>query len=166
MRKLTVMGLALLALTFVYACGGSDKGQKGENAVPAAPQQAQPKIAPMGKPVIEVPETVKGKWKSVTLVIEDKEKKQFKDLGVKVGETAKIPGSDLSITVKEFFPSFVMRGSNITSASNETNNPAAQVVVQEGGSEIFNGWLFARYPTTHAFSHPKYAITLKEGVAK
>jgi hypothetical protein len=115
---------------------------------------------------VEVPEAIKGKWKAVVLVVEDKEKKSFKEHTVNIGEKFKVPGSDLTVVVKEFFPSFVMQGSSITSTSNEPTNPAAQVEVSEGGSLVFSGWLFARYPTTHAFSHPKYAITLKEGVAK
>ena len=102
----------------------------------------------------------------VTLVITDKEKKSAKDYFAGMGDKLKVPGSDLTVEVKEYFPSFVMQGSNITSSSNEPNNPAAQVVVSEGGAEIFSGWLFARYPTTHAFAHPRFAITLKEGVKK
>lgn len=164
MKKTVVLASSILALSFLYACGGSPSAPKNPPA--PAGQQGQPQIAPIGKPVVEVPEAVKGKWKAVVLVLEDKEKKTFKEHTVKIGEKFKVPGSDLTIVVKEFLPAFVMQGSNITSTSNEPNNPAAEIVVSEGGSEVFNGWLFARYPTTHAFSHPKYAITLKEGVAK
>ena len=163
MKKLAALTLSTLALTFIAACGGS------EPAPPPSGNAAQPgaqQIAPMGKPVVEVPEIVKGKWKAVVLVVEDKEKHTTKEQTVALGEKYKIPGSDLAIQVKQFFPSFVMQGSSITSTSNEPNNPAAQVSVTEGGSEVFNGWLFARYPTTHAFTHPRFAITLKAGVPR
>lgn len=161
MRKFLLTAIAILSMAFLFACGG----EKQQPEKSAAPQGGQA-IPPVGKPVVEVPDAVKGKWKGVVLAIEDKEKKTSKEHRVNIGEKFKVPGSDITVMVKEFFPSFVMQGSNITSASNEPNNPAAQVVVAEGGSEIFNGWLFAKYPTTHAFSHPKYAIILKEGIAK
>jgi len=161
MRKSLLTAIAIFSMAFIFACGG-EKQPSEKNGTPQGGQT----IPPIGKPVIEVPAAVKGKWKGVVLVIEDKEKKTSKEHIVKIGEKFKVPGSDITVMVKEFFPSFVMQGSSITSTSNESGNPAAQVVVAEGGSEIFNGWLFAKFPTTHAFSHPKYAITLKEGIAK
>jgi hypothetical protein len=161
MRKFLLTAIAIIPIAFLFACGG----EKQQPEKSTAPQGGQA-IPSIGKPVVEVPAAVKGKWKGVVLVIEDKEKKDSKEHPVNIGEKFKVPGSDLTVMVKEFFPSFVMQGSSITSASNEPNNPAAQVVVAEGGSEIFNGWLFAKFPTTHAFSHPKFAIILKEGIAK
>jgi hypothetical protein len=166
MKKYVALALSTLALTVITACGGSEQPAAPTQGGAAQPGTAGQQIAPVGKPVVEVPEIVKGKWKGVILVIEDKEKKTTTEHTVSLGEKFKIPGSDLGVLVKEFFPSFVMQGSSITSTSNESNNPAAQVVVSEGGSEVFNGWLFARYPTTHAFSHPRFAITLKGGVPK
>jgi hypothetical protein len=163
MKRILFTVISVASLTLLFACGGSKQAPPQAGA-PAPGAQGQPNIPPMGKPVVEVPVAIKGKWKGVTLVIEDKEKKAFKEYFAGLGQRFKVPGSDITVDVKEFFPSFVMQGSNITSSSNEPNNPAAQVVVSEGGSEIFSGWLFARYPTTHAFSHPKFAITLKEGV--
>jgi len=161
MRKTLLTVIVIFSMTFIFACGG----EKQPPEKSGAPRGGQV-IPPVGKPVIAVPASVKGKWKGVVIVVEDKEKKTSKEHAVNIGEKFKVPGSDMTVTVKEFFPSFVMQGSNITSTSNEPDNPAAQVVVAEGGSEIFNGWLFAKFPTTHAFSHPKYAITLKEGIAK
>ena len=163
-KKILVLALSVASLTMLFACGGGKQAPPQAGAPAPGVQGQQPSIPPMGKPVVEVPEAIKGKWKGVTLVIEDKEKKSFKEYFAGLGQRFKVPGSDITVDVKEFFPSFVMQGSNITSSSNDPNNPAAQVVVSEGGSEIFSGWLFARYPTTHAFSHPKFAITLKEGV--
>ena len=161
MRKSILTVMALFSITFIFACGG-EKQPPEKSSVPQGGQT----VPPVGKPVIDVPVAVKGKWKGVVLVIEDKVKQTSKEHTVNIGEKFKVPGSDISVVVKEFFPSFVMQGSNITSTSNRPENPAAQVVVAEGGSEIFNGWLFTKYPTTHAFSHPRYAITLKEGIAK
>jgi Uncharacterized protein conserved in bacteria (DUF2155) len=120
----------------------------------------------MGASFVDVPDTVKGRWSGVVLEISDKKNSSSGEYTVPLGSALKVPGSDLRVEVKEYLPAFVMQGSTITSLSNEPNNPAAFVSVSEGGSEIFAGWLFSRYPTTHAFSHPRFAITLKEGVPK
>ncbi|HLB25592.1 MAG TPA: DUF2155 domain-containing protein [Nitrospirota bacterium] len=165
MKRFAMLALSLSASVILFSCGGEKPGPEKGAAAPGAQPQEQ-KVMPMGKPVVEVPEAIKGKWKGVVLVVEDKDKKSLKEHTAEIGKQFKIPGSDLSVVVQEFFPSFVMQGTSITSTSNEPNNPAAQVVVSEGGVEVFNGWLFARYPTTHAFSHPKFAITLKQGVPK
>lgn len=145
MKKSLMLSLAILAVVTIFAaCGGEKK--------PAETKPQTQAIPPMGKPVVEVPEAVKGKWKAVVLSVENKETKKVTEETVALGEKYKLPGSDLSILVSDFFPSFVMQGSKITSISNEANNPAAQIVVSEGGTEVFHGWLFGRYPTTHAFA--------------
>jgi hypothetical protein len=53
-----------------------------------------------------------------------------------------------------------MDGTTLTSQSNEPKNPAAQVRIYENNAEIFKGWLFSLYPTTHALQHPRYGFTL------
>ena len=172
MKKAAIVLAALSVAAILFACGGQKNPPEGATpAQPQAPATAapgaqQPAIPPMGKTVVQVPDVIKGKWKGVVLVIEDKEKKSRTDAKVNIGESYKVPGSDLTVTVKEFFPSFVMQGASITSTSNEQNNPAASIAVQEGGKEIFSGWLFANYPTTHAFTHPKFGITLKAGTPR
>ena len=35
----------------------------------------------------------------------------------------------------------------MTSVSNETKNPAAQIVISKDGKEFFKGWLFSLYPS-------------------
>jgi len=79
---------------------------------------------------------------------------------VAIGSEVSIPNAGLSIRVENFLPHFVMEGTTLTSQSNEPKNPAAQIRIIEGGKEIFKGWLFSLYPTTHAFQHPKYGFTL------
>ena len=119
----------------------------------ALPQKGQ-------EATVSLPAEVKGKWKSIKITVEDKNKKSKKDYTIAVGAGQDIPGSKLNVKVLEFVPSFVMQGLNITSASAEPNNPAAKVVISDGGKEVFKGWLFQKFPTTHAFSHPEYAVTL------
>jgi hypothetical protein len=110
--------------------------------------------------VVVVPDSVKGKWKAVKIAVTDKETNKETVYSVAIGGTFTIPNTDLSLKVDNFLPHFMMEGTTLTSQSNEPKNPAAQVRIVEGGKEIFRGWLFSLYPTTHAFQHPKYGFTL------
>jgi len=78
----------------------------------------------------------------------------------------KVPDSDLTLKVGSFLPHFTMAGDQITSATNNLENPAAQIEVFQGGKEIFHGWLFAKFPAVHPFQHDKYGLLLLEGVKK
>lgn len=159
MKKLALTALAAVTVFSLSACGSEPAKPRGTAGGVMPAERKEVRV----KPVVEVPASVKGKWKGVVIVIEDKDRKSTKEAVVKLGEKYRVPASDMTVEVKTFLPAFVMQGTSISSESNEPSNPAAQVLVMEGGSEIFAGWLFARYPTTHAFSHPRFAITLKEG---
>jgi hypothetical protein len=110
--------------------------------------------------VVVVPASVQGKWKAVRIAVTDKTTSKETVYTVPIGSTLQIPGSNLSIMVGNFLPHFVMEGTTLTSQSNEPKNPAAQVRILENDKEIFKGWLFTLYPTTHAFQHPVYGFTL------
>src|SRR3990172_3513779 len=103
MKWLSIVGLSL-ALAVVAAC------QKKEEAAPPPPpppamSQGLPGSAPADIPKIEgggvtvVPEHVKGKWKAVVLVVEDKAQKQTKDYTMVLGQRLKIPGSAIDVEV-------------------------------------------------------------------
>ena len=107
------------------------------------------------------PPVSKGRWRAVVVGVTDKQTGKETVYEAHLGTRTPIPNSDISITVDTFLPHFIMQGTTLTSQSNEPKNPAAQIRVSEGGEEIFKGWLFALYPTTHAFQHPRYGFTLK-----
>jgi hypothetical protein len=137
-------------------------------------QQGQPggMMMPKGKTVLQVPDFVKGKLSAARIILEDKMTKKKLEYTVKLNSDFPVPNSDLKITVGEFIPDFRMNGLNLTSASNQPNNPALAIRVFEGGKQIFPapgkqwGWLFAKVPAIHPFEHQKYGIFLKEGVKK
>jgi hypothetical protein len=110
--------------------------------------------------IVVVPDSVKGKWKAVRIAVNDKIAKKESVHTINIGSELAIPGSDLVIKVENFLPQFVMEGTTLTSQSNEPKNPAAQIRINQGGKEIFKGWLFSLYPTTHALQHPQYSFTL------
>jgi hypothetical protein len=152
--------------------------QPGPIQSPQMPLQQAPQ-APMGnmnmptiKTTVVVPESVKGKWSAVTIIVEDKVAKSSKEYTVNLNSDFKIPDSDLKIHVGDFLPDFKMQAGTLTSSSNTPNNPAVGIRVLEGGKQIFPvpgkqwGWLFAKMPNVHPLRHPKYNINLKEGIPK
>jgi hypothetical protein len=110
--------------------------------------------------VVVVPECVKGKWQAVKIAVLDKSVNKRRVYNIAIGSEIKLPGSDLTLKVLNFLPHFVLEGTTLTSQSNELKNPAAHIGVSEGKREIFRGWLFRLYPTTHAFQHPQYSFAL------
>jgi hypothetical protein len=131
----------------------------GCNEKKAKPAPAHPKAA-KSPSVVVVPDSVKGKWKAVKIQVVDKNAKTQHVYTIPIGSEIELPGSNLSLKVENFLPHFTMEGTTLTSQSNEPRNPAAQLVVKENGKEIYKGWLFTLYPTTHAFQHPQYGFTL------
>ncbi len=137
--------------------------------VPQAPMQ---RAMPMGQTKVVVPDSVKGKWTGVKLLVENKETKESKEYTVNLNGDMKVPNSNLKIHVGDFLPDFKMEGLTLTSVSNEPKNPAVAIRVWEGDKQIFPtpgkkwGWLFSKMPSIHPLMHPKYGIFLKEGVPK
>ncbi|AMV70926.1 DUF2155 domain-containing protein [Desulfuromonas carbonis] len=132
-----------------------------------SPQEEQPakqaKTAKTSSRVV-VPESVQGKWKAVKIAVLDKETQKEVTYTVDIGAAFKVGGGNLQVKVENFLPAFVMDGTTMTSASNLTRNPAAQIVINEDGKELYRGWLFSLYPATHAYQHPRYSFSLVDFV--
>jgi hypothetical protein len=150
-KKFLLVILALLAV----APGCTKKEE------PKKPQVEAPKDSIVRKQTeVAVPNIVKGKWKSVKLSIIDKEKNKEGFVVIDIGKTMQVNGTNLVITVENFFPHFIMDGTTLTSSSNVPKNPAVQVHITENGQEVFKGWLFTLYPNTHASQHSRYGFGL------
>ena len=189
MKKKIFVFTLIFALVFsVSAC----KKKEPEPPVPKAPGQmapgpimqgpispeAQQTVPGSGMPVqgaekqVVVPESVKGKWSAVKIIVEDKVAKKTQEYKINLNSDFKIPNSNLKFYVGEFLPDFKMDGLALTSASNQPNNPAVGIRVLEGNTQIFPtigkkwGWLFSKMPTVHPLDHEKYNLILKEGIAK
>ncbi|MDA8388023.1 MAG: DUF2155 domain-containing protein [Nitrospiraceae bacterium] len=157
----------LLLLIVAVAFALSFASCKKKEETPAAQGPQTPGInMPLTEPRVTVPADVKKTWSAVVLVIEDKTTGKSSEATVRVGSDYGIPGSDMRIHVAGFLPDFRMSDSEITSASNEPNNPAARVEVFKGKTRIFKGWLFVLYPAIHPFQNDRYGVTLKKGVKK
>jgi hypothetical protein len=153
--------------------GQMPAGQMPQGQMPPAGQQmARPGMGSMGKTQVIIPESVKGKWSAAKIILEDKVAKTKKEYEIKLNSDFTVPNSPLKIRIGDFLPDFRMDGLNLTSGSNEPRNPALSIRIYENDKQIFPapgrqwGWLFAKVPSIHPFEHPKYGITLKEGVKK
>jgi len=152
-----VLLVALVPLIFVAGCSKKEEPKTGEGVAPQGQTTRK-------ETVVVVPDSVKGKWKAVKVAVINKTTNKETVYTVAIGSQVAIPGSELIIKVESFLPHFVINGTTLTSQSNEPKNPAAQIRIMEGGKEIFKGWIFSLYPTTHAFQHPKYGFTLVDFV--
>ena len=147
---------------------GGPQAPRGEPAAGPAPLAGagHPQVGGAGRPV-RIPDPVKGKWQAVKLRVEEKDGGRPPEvITVKLGGQLAIPGSKLRVKVGEFLPALQVSGGEITSASNDPTNPAVLVTVSEDGKDTFNGWLFSKFPEMQPFEHPKYRITLVEGVPR
>lgn len=161
-----------VALLPLAACKKQDEKA---SALPLAPGATAPMDAMHGAPggmgmgakkesMVVVPDGLKGKWKAVRIaVVEMGSRKETLHL-VPVGADTPLPGTGLTIRVENLLPDFSMGAGVITSKSEQMENPAAQVKISEGGKEAFKGWMFLKFPDTHAFQHTKFALKLVEFV--
>ena len=138
----------------------------GAPATPPPGDRSHPQLGAAGR-AVRVPDLVKGKWQAVRLRVEAKTGgAPAQTLTVNLGGELAVPGSTLMVRAGEFLPALQVKDNEITSISNEPTNPAAMVTILEGGKQIFQGWLFSKFPDMQPFEHPTYRITLIEGVPK
>ena len=163
MVRKCVVFLMIAAGTSVVMSGCSSKeGKKGAEQAPSA----ESKQIVRKETVVAVPPDVRKTWKAVKISVIDKTTNKEMIIPIDIGSSVEIKGTGLTITVDNFLPHFVMEGTTLTSQSNEPKNPAAQVRISENGKEVFKGWLFTLYPTTHAFQHPKYGFGLVDYIKR
>ena len=157
MRGIKLLMVFAVAVPLAIGVGCKKKEAEVSEAPPA---QEAPIMVKKEEIVVMVPEGVKGKWKDIKVEAMNKQTNQKSTITVPMGGEVDIPGSKIKVKAENFLPEFKMEGASITSASNDPKNPAAQIVVTEDGKEVFKGWLFTLYPSTHPFEHPNYSLTL------
>jgi len=168
LQTATLVTVALLGLS---ACKKNDEKPLTMPGAPM-PMDATHGVTPgagMGMPKaakketqVVVPEGLKGKWKSIRVAVVDKASKKETLHVVPVGKDFLLPGTGLTLRADNLLPDFSMGDGVISSKSEKLENPAAQVRITEGGEERFKGWMFSKFPETHSFDHPKFALKLVE----
>lgn len=132
------------------------------------PEETRPLVEPRSShgskkvTTITTPDSVSGKWESVSIGVLNKSTASQKIYIVPVGGSYTVPSTNMTIEVEAFLPSFIMQGTNITSSSNKLTNPAAKVRISENNTTIFQGWLFSLHQNTHVLVHPVYGFNLIE----
>ena len=113
---------------------------------------------------VVIPDSVRGKWRAIKIAVTDKQTTKQTIYTVPLEGKTTLTGSSITIEAEVFLPAFIMEGSAMTSASNQLKNPGAKIRITDGSSTIFKGWLFSLFPTTHAFTHPRYGFTLIDAI--
>lgn len=144
----------VLSSALLYGCKKEEPKKTQQDGTPAKDTVIRKQTE------VLVPDSVKGKWKSVKLSIMDKEQNKEGFVTIEVGKTMKVNGTNLVIKVENFLPHFIMDGTTLTSSTNTPKNPAVLVHITENGQEVFKGWLFTLYPNTHASQHARYGFGL------
>jgi hypothetical protein len=136
----------------------------GEATAAQTADRPHPQMGAAGR-AVRVPDGVRGKWQAVRLQVEVKGGgSPPQTVTVNLGGEAAVPGSALRLRAGDFLPALQVKDNEITSASNEPSNPAALVTIWDDGKQVFQGWLFGKFPDMQPFEHPKYRVTLVEGV--
>jgi hypothetical protein len=127
-------------------------------------ERAHPQMGSTGR-AVRVPDAVKGKWRAVKAKVETKGGgSPPQTITLSLGAEVVVPGTTLKLRAEEFLPALQVKDNEITSGSNEPANPAVLMTISEDGKQVFHGWLFSKFPDMQPFEHPKYRITLIEGV--
>jgi len=164
-KKITITTAALLVLVSIGACGKKTDVQQQKtlgwdiNSFIEG-KSTPPKPIPLpGNLVIEVPGSVKAKFHTVTMGVGDRRTLVVKEFKVKIGETAKVPGTDYSIKVISYLPAWVIRGNVATSKSDKPDDPAVRATIYEKDKQVFDGFIFQKHRTP-SFLTDKIAIGL------
>ena len=115
---------------------------------------------------LEVPPEVEKAYGAVRVAWSDRSNGKTGVLEVPLGGATPLPDPSLVVRADVFLPAFTMGGGAITSAGVEPQNPAARIAVFEKGKEIFAGWIFAKFPDVHPFTHSRFQLRLEGGVPR
>jgi len=159
--------LLLFWVLVSFFAGCSDKEEKSPAKVLPKPVETklEQKMSLPQPSVVTIPENISSAWVAIRIEVAQLNSGNRRKLEIAIGSEKVVADDGLRVRAISFLPAFHMDGHEITSRSNDLENPAAQIEVYDGEKQIFKGWLFSLYPTTHAFTHPRYSLTLVEGVA-
>ena len=141
---------------------GAPNAERAPEGGGAAPGQGNPEIPSR----LEVPPEVEQAYGAVRIGWSDRSNGRTGVIEVPLGGATPLPDPSLVVRADVFLPAFTMGGGAITSAGVDPQNPAARIAVFEKGKEIFAGWIFAKFPDVHPFTHPRFQLRLEGGVAR
>ena len=90
----------------------------------------------------------------------------LKTIRLEVGRPVPVEGEDITLTVSRFLPDFILDEKNQPSTrSLDLNNPAALIRAERAGTELFSGWIFAKFPDfaqMHQAAESEFKAELKD----
>ena len=159
--------LCAASLALVLAAPGCRRAGD-RNLVLAAPIQAgnapsaTASASEATDPALRLTPSVRSRWTGMKIGVIDLTKRQETTYLVSRGQDFTLPGGSLTFRILALVPDFTLDNGVITSRSDAPANPAAQVLITENGRQLYRGWLFARFPDSQPFEHPRYAVRLLE----
>ena len=168
-KRFIILTLLVTAITGLSSCSKKESPPPEPPKEQSSTMQDHPDHVDIQMPPAEhmkviIPPDVKSKWKGVILTVTDKNDLGMKDYIVPISGSLIIPGSKIEVKAGDFLPDLKIDGNIYTTSSSDLLNPAIYIIVNEGGKEIFSGWLFQKFPNIHPFKHQRFGITLKEPV--
>ncbi len=132
---------------------------EGENPADLNQQLASqhPKPAGQKKLTVVVPDSVKGKWASATLVITAAGTE--KEVKLAIGDKTSL-GKNLQLQLVHYLPAYTSDFQTVTSSSNDQVNPAVQVQAIMNGQVVSEGWIFQNLPEFNSFSSDQIKVRL------
>lgn len=109
---------------------------------------------------VEVPVSVRAKYKSVEIGLKMPKGGEAIHLQVPIGGYAREAKRGIEVAAKDYLPSFSMAGERITTREGGPENPAVWVDVRVHGKEVFRGWVFRDEPGLTAPLVPGYSVDL------
>ncbi|MHB9100485.1 MAG: hypothetical protein ACYC2E_03050 [Sulfuricella sp.] len=111
---------------------------------------------------VVVPDSIKGRWKAVNLVITGPDGKEKAVRAAVDGKDGKIAiGADgAQLRVMNFLPAYTSDFNTATSSSNEPTNPAVQVQLIKQEKVLAEGWVFQKLPDFNSFSSSLVKVKL------
>lgn len=169
--RIGVKRLGALALALLFFFGCRERGRPDPNIRMAISHDREDpsggsELARTVPLRVVVPPEVGRAYSGIKLHWKDSASGEEGVLSVPLGGSARLAGSRLEVRADAFLPAFTMQEDLITSTGTEPQNPAARIAVLEEGREVFSGWIFARFPDVHPFSHPRFSLRLDGGVPR
>lgn len=171
MKKILLIAISLM----LFACSQNANKKEGvvasnQNAPVAKEGSAESKnnatesasLDPdkLSKDVAEI-------YSGIVISVVNKKDNTSKEISIPFTQRTAIEGTPLSIEVLSYFPFFKMvDNGGYANVSMDEENPGSKVKIYKDGKEIFNGWLFQKFPGMHGLDDADYDIVMVKSIKK
>lgn len=170
MKKVLIIALSFM----VFACSQNANKKEGvvaDEKVPVAKEDVKNtdnKTSNLSSlDPDKVSKEVADIFSGIVISVVNKKDNSTKEVTVPFSQRVLVEGTPISIEVLSYFPFFKMvDNGGYANVSMEEENPGSKVKIYKDGKEIFNGWLFQKFPGMHGLEDPDYNILMVKSVKK